>query len=351
MNHRISLGKLKNKNRWRLSLLLLSFLFSFQVNAQRTLIEVSLDSAAILIGEQTCLHYTVTTDRDKAVQIVLPQDTLMAGVEVLLLSKPDSSIIENDRLLIKQDILITSFDSSLYLLPPLKVIDGTDTISSRQLALKVSTVPVNADKPEEFNDIKEIWEPPFVLADYYPLIFGILFGLLLLCVIAYVIRRLRNHQSLMPFAKPEPPLPPHEQAVKELDAIREQKLWQQGLNKEFYTLITDTLRRYIDERFLLNAMELTSLEILDALKRNEDVKPVYHNLKQMLELADFVKFAKMHPLPDENEQMLTQAYLFVDNTKVVEEIVEEEQGGTEEEPNTKGDDLQANGTKFNLQNN
>ena len=80
-------------------------------------------------------------------QIVIPNDTLMTGVEVLNLSKADSTEIENDRLVIKQDVLITSFDSSLYLLPPLKVIDGVDTVYSNQVALKVSTIPVNADKP------------------------------------------------------------------------------------------------------------------------------------------------------------------------------------------------------------
>lgn len=106
---------------------------------QRPLIDVAIDSAAILIGEQTTLHLTVTADKDRPVQIVIPNDTLMTGVEVLNLSKADSTEIENDRLVIKQDVLITSFDSSLYLLPPLKVIDGVDTVYSNQVALKVST--------------------------------------------------------------------------------------------------------------------------------------------------------------------------------------------------------------------
>ena len=154
--------------------------------AQRPLIDVAIDSAAILIGEQTTLHLTVTADKDRPVQIVIPNDTLMTGVEVLNLSKADSTEIENDRLVIKQDVLITSFDSSLYLLPPLKVIDGVDTVYSNQVALKVSTIPVNADKPEEFNDIKTVWKPPFVWADYYPIIYGILLALFLICVIAYL---------------------------------------------------------------------------------------------------------------------------------------------------------------------
>lgn len=102
---------------------------------------------------------------------------------MLEIPKADSTLIENDRLLIEQDLLVTSFDSSLYLLPPFMVIDGADTVYSNQVALKVSTVPVNADKPEEFYDIKNVWKPPFVLADYYPWIFGVLLTLFLICVL------------------------------------------------------------------------------------------------------------------------------------------------------------------------
>ncbi len=305
-----------------------------KVYAQQALIDVTIDSAAILIGEQTKLHLTVTADKDRPVQLLLPADTLMRGVEVLDISRPDSSLIENDRLVIKQDLLITSFDSSLYLLPPLKVIDGPDTISSNQVALKVSTIPVNADKPDEFNDIKAVWKPPFVWADYYPIIYGVLLGLFLLCVIIYIIKRLRNRKSLLPFAEPEvPKLPPYEQAIKELDELKGQKLWQQGLNKEYYTSLTETLRRYIDERFGVNAMELTSTEILDLLRGVPEVKSVYDKLQQILQLADFVKFAKIHPLPNENDLSLVNAYLFVNATKPVEVVPEDAETADEENTN------------------
>lgn len=308
------------------------------MSAQRTLIDVKVDSAAILIGEQTVLHLTVTTDKDRPVQIVIPTDTLMRGVEVLDLSKADSSVIENDRLLIKQDILVTSFDSSLYLLPPFKVIDGVDTVYSNQVALKVSTIPVNVDKPEEFYDIKDIWKPPFVLADYYPLIYGILLALFLICVIAYIIKRMRNKQSLIPFKKPEPQLPPHEQAIKELDEIKQQKLWQQGRSKEYYTLITETLRRYIVGRFGINAMEMTSGEILDIIRKQHEADSVYENLKQILNLSDFVKFAKMNPLPDENDLSMMNAYLFINQTKVEEAPAAPETAETGEKQATETND-------------
>lgn len=299
--------------------------------AQQTLIDVKVDSAAILIGEQTVLHLTVTTDKDKLVQLLIPRDTLMAGVEVLEIPKADSTLIENDRLVIKQDLLVTSFDSSLYLLPPFRVIDGVDTVYSNQVALKVSTIPVNVDKPEDFYDIKEVWKPPFVLADYYPWIFGILLTLFLICVVAYVIKRMRNRQSIIPFKKPEPKLPPHEQAIKELDDIKQQKLWQQGRSKEYYTLITETLRRYIVERFGINAMEMTSGEILNLIHKEADADSVYENLKQIMEVSDFVKFAKLNPLPDENDLSMMNAYLFVNQTKIVEVSTSKEGEETSEE--------------------
>lgn len=304
--------------------IVLSFLQGTKLYAQQTLIDVSIDSAAILIGEQTVLHLTVTTDNGKNVIVPIPNDTLMTGVEVLNIAKADTTVIDNNRLLIKQDILVTSFDSSLYLLPPFKVIDQTDTIYSNQVALKVSTIPVNIDKPDEYNDIKDTWDPRFVLADYYLLIYGVLFACFLICLIGYILKRLRNRQSIIPFKKQEPKLPPFEMAMKELDEIKQQKLWQQGRNKEYYTLLTDTLRKYMVNRFGINAMEMTSGEILELIRLESEANSSYNSLKQILELADFVKFAKLHPLPDENELSLMNAYLFVNQTKVVEVASPEE---------------------------
>ncbi len=289
---------------------------------QKPLIDIAMDSAAILIGEQTKVHLTITTDQGNSFFIPLPKDTLMAGVELLAVLPPDTTVIENDKWLIKQDVLITSFDSALYLLPPFVVVSGNDTVYSEQLALKVSTLPVDTSDPTKFNDIKQVWEPPFVWADYYPIIYGVLLFLLALCIIAYIIKRMREKKSFSPTKKEKPKLPAHEQALLDLNVLKEQKLWQRGLNKEFYTSVTDILRKYIEERFNVSAMEMTSHEVLDCLKSDKDIKESFDGLKQILELADFVKFAKMHPLPSENEKSLTGAYLFVESTTAVK--VEEE---------------------------
>ena len=295
-----------------------TFLSGGKAYAQQTLVDVRVDSAAILIGEQTVLHLTVTTDKDKAVQLVIPRDTLMAGVEVLEIPKADSTLIENDRLLIEQDLLVTSFDSSLYLLPPFMVIDGADTVYSNQVALKVSTVPVNADKPEEFYDIKNVWKPPFVLADYYPWIFGVLLTLFLICVVAYVIKRMRNRQSILPVKKPEPKLPPHLAAMKKIETIKADKVAKREDPKAYYTELTDVIRIYIKERFGFNAMEMTSAEIIERLLEEKDKESI-HDLKVMFETADLVKFAKYAPLMNENDMNLVNAVDFINQTKIEED--------------------------------
>jgi hypothetical protein len=300
-----------------------------KAGALESRIDVRTDTADILIGEQTTLYLTVTADRGKTVYWPLPADMLMAGVEVLSTSKPDTVEIDNNRIEIRQSVTVTSFDSALYLLPPFMVIDNGDTTYSEQIALKVSTLPVNTDAPNEFFDIKEVWKPNFVWADYYPIIWTVLLLLILIAAIIYIVKRLKSSKSLIPFKKMEPPLPPHDEAVRRLDVIRQQKLWQQGKNKEYYTQITDTLRCYILRRYGVNAQEMTSNEILEALKHEDETRSACETLRQILMPADLVKFAKFRPLSDENDLVLKNAYLYVSQTKQVEFVKPAEESPTQ----------------------
>ena len=333
-----------NIKRYRILCIIFLFLALLQgrkTYAQQTLIDVKIDVVDIMIGEQTVLHLNITTDKDKRVLIPLPGGMLMEGVEVLHITPPDTTDIKNNRITIDLDLLITSFDSALYLLPSFAVIDGNDTIYSNQVALKVSSPDVNIETPEIYYDIKNVWRPQFVLADYYALIYGILFTLFLICVIGYFVQRMRNKPKKSEEEKEAPKLPPHVLAIMELKDIRERKLWQQGLHKAYFTEVTDTLRRYISSRYGISVMEKTTSEILDVLRDEErGNKEVYDMLKQILNLSDFVKFAKLHPLPDENDISMFNANLFVEKTKR-EEIT------ATPAPDSDGDDTDKNDEQTN----
>ena len=116
---------------------------------------------------------------------------------------------------------------------------------------------------------------------------------------------------------PELLRPADEVALEKLDEIKAQKIWKDGKVKEYQTELTDVVREYIGRRFDVQSTEKTSDETLRAMKPLIE-KDLFAKLSKMLQLADLVKFAKWHTTPDENEQALTTAYDFVNETKIVE---------------------------------
>jgi hypothetical protein len=300
----------------KILVLLTGCLICIQPVASQTIIQSTIDSTMLMIGEQTKVQWEVISDKNKHVILPVVSESLIDGVWVLETGKPDTIIDDNDRMSIKQQYLITSFDSALYVIPPFQVIDGPDTLLSNSLILKVMTFP-DVDPSKGITDIKPVVAPDFSLLDYCWYAFGILGGLCLLCVIVYILQKWKKQEPLF-LKKEAPKLPPHAEAVQQLDRIKAEKLWQRGKYKEYYSGITDVLRKYIVDRFDVSAMEMTSEEILSEINRLNDALSVYNTLKQILELADLVKFAKYVPLPDNNEISIMNAYLFVNQTKIEE---------------------------------
>jgi hypothetical protein len=110
-------------------------------------------------------------------------------------------------------------------------------------------------------------------------------------------------------------LPPHTQALQDIERIKEDKHLRMTDPKAYYTELTDVLRTYMAERFGFNAMEMTSSEIIDHLLETND-KASISELKYLFETADLVKFAKHSPLMNENDMNLVNAVEFINHTKV-----------------------------------
>ena len=290
--------------------------YGLQTTAQ-TVVQASIDSTLIMIGKQTTIHLEVITDKDRFIEWPVITDTLTNGIWLLEKSVYDTTIVDNGRLSIKQDYLITSFDSALYVIPPFKLVSQTDTLYSNVVALKVITFP-DVNPEEGFYDIKPILSPGFVFADYALYVWIVLGTLFIFSSLMYILQQRKKKEPIISFKASKPKLPPHVEAISHLDKIKVEKLWQQGRNKEYYTQITDVLRIYVMERFGVNALEMTSEDILSEIYRLHDAHSVYETLKKVLELSNLVKFAKYVPLPDDNEISLLNAYLFVNQTKIEE---------------------------------
>ncbi len=149
--------------------------------------------------------------------------------------------------------------------------------------------------------------------------------MLLIAIIGFIIWLVLKKKRKGYIFKPPVVLPAHVRAIRELDKLKEEKIWQQGREKEFYSKLTDILRNYLVEREGINAMEMTSGEILNEVRKLLEVESVYNNLKQILSTADLVKFAKYKPYPDENDLSMVNAYFFVNQTREPDPVPEKEE--------------------------
>ena len=249
-------------------LIVLTFITCFLLPAvAQVSVEASIDSLELLIGEQAHITLQVSLDSDKRLQLPVYPDTLVRGVEVLDVAKPDTQYInDNKRMLIKEVYTITSFDSALYYLPPMEVKVEDDIYKSNPLALKVMTMPVDTLHPEQFFGPKDVMKPNFMWSDWYGIIACVVLWIPAVFLLLYFIKRFRDNQPIIRKVKVEPKLPPHMEAMQEIDRIRNEKVWQHGLQKEYYTQLTDTLRTYIERRFGFKALEMTTDQIIDRLE-------------------------------------------------------------------------------------
>ena len=253
-------------NRNIILIALLGLLFVSKAVAQSVTVEAKIDSLQILIGEQAKVQLQVAMDAKQRAIFPAYTDTLVRGVEIIETVKPDTQFLNaRQRMLITQEYVITSFDSALYYLPPMPVtVDGKE-YKSKALALKVYSIPVDTLHPDQFFGQKPVMKAPFAWEDWYGLISCSFLALPLLGLLIYLIVRIRDNKPIIRKIKVEPKLPPHQAAMKEIERIKTEKVWQKGRSKEYYTELTDALRTYIKDRFGFNALEMTSSEIIDKL--------------------------------------------------------------------------------------
>jgi hypothetical protein len=203
----------------------------------------------------------------------------------------------------------------LYYLPPFEVLVNDQAYRSKALALKVYSIPVDTLNPDQFFGPKPIREVGIEWQDI-----STIFWLTLLMVALgglgyYLYKRFKDNKPIIRKIKVEPKLPPHTQALQEIERIKEDKHLRMTDPKAYYTELTDVLRTYMAERFGFNAMEMTSSEIIDHLLETND-KASISELKYLFETADLVKFAKHSPLMNENDMNLVNAVEFINHTKV-----------------------------------
>lgn len=296
-----------------------------QASAQTDIVvETSLDSTTILIGQQVSLHAKVTTG--KGTKVIFPEYSnglLTEGVEVLECSNVQTTYPDANHSCMSRSYLLTSFDSALYELPPLEVRVGDSLYRSRNnLVLKVNTVEVDTLHPDSIHgalcaplELPYVWtlsvsEDGLATGS---LAISILIWPLLLAFVISVCRLMKRvpKQKRITLA---PPPPPHKVAMKAIGELKSKvSETEEGL-KEYYDRLTDIVRTYIQSRFGIDAREMTTPQLLRALTESEN-EIALHEVRELFETADLVKFAKMQTSTTDNEYSMKYALDYVDQTK------------------------------------
>jgi carbon starvation protein CstA len=292
-------------------------LLPLTVNAQELNVSAKLDTNQIKIGKHAHLILKATTSSKASVVFPTFKDTITDKIELVSESKIDTFKAGN-QVTYQKELVITAFDSGYFAIPPFKFHTKEDSSKSFETdALLFTVQTVSVDTTLAIKGIKAPIDPAWSIFEIQN---EILIGLLALLIIFIVVYYLRTRKKTeVVIERPVFTRPAHEIAIEALIQLREQKLWQQGRVKEYHIVISDTVRTYIEHRYSIGAMEMTSDEIMRSLRLIIVEPELKVKLSSLLILSDMVKFAKEQPLPNENEMSWEHAIEFVKLTALIQE--------------------------------
>ena len=301
--------------------LLLALLFAAPAAGQQNTVNAVIDATEMLVGEQVVLHTIVNCNAGSHVRFQEKSGTnLTPGVEIVEISRPDTVLLnEGKRWQIKRDYTLTSFDSALYSLPAIEVeINGEKVRSRGEIALKVNTISVDLRQPDKLRSpkgpVEGVFEWNAALLGYCALAW-----LLFAACIALLLRLSAPRKHTMVITVPAPQ-PAHAVAIQAITELRNTTPEDTAANQQYFTQLTDILRTYLHDRFGFNAMEMTTQEIIEQLRKSNDEQAL-RELKDILQTADLVKFARLAPAMTERERFLLQAADYVRQTKLADSEV------------------------------
>ena len=299
------------KQNWFLVFVLCAFLGRSQPS-----FEAFQSTDRIIWGQTDTLTLILKSPTDSISWFEL-RDTLRKEIEVVDARSIDTGVYEGGWEL-RQEVLVTSFDTGFFVIAPFQVVVGMDTLTSNPLLLRVDEgvdqlqadlLPIAdiLDEPLSF------WESIWSWGKY-------VLGVLVLVAAYLLIRRYylskRNKQAAQ-VVIPEKTF--KELFDETLQAIESDKDWEQGRLKLFYTRTSTLLRKYLEYRFAVKAMEQTTAEILRQLEATALKQMDQERLGNTLRLSDMVKFAKGQGVAGQHEAMikilkeLTEHFGFLDN--------------------------------------
>lgn len=276
--------------------------------AQNPAVNSQVETSSIRIGEQFQFKISVNGTEN----VILPK-LILKGLEII-----DSVKVDTINNMLIQKYILTGFDSGAFYIPQLQVFVRNQAYLTDSLLINVATVEIDTTKIKKY-PIKSIKSEPYVFDDFKMYIYLLLAALAIIGFwIYYFVIRKRKVIEEKPLYKM---LPPFEEAIYKLNELDSKLLWQNNQVKEYYSELTEIIRNYIERELQVPALEKTTDEIIEMLRDFQNAntintsKETIKKLKELLQEADLVKFAKSKPMPIEIEEDRKDAQEIISNLK------------------------------------
>lgn len=298
------------------------------------------DRSKITIGD--LITYTIIVKSDKGVEVKLPSMGANLGQFEIRDYKIHDKRTEDDKIIEQVDYIISTFDVGEYEIPPVEIkykLRGEK--EERVLRTDKINIVVESVKPSEAGDIKEIKPPVEIPYNWKPVVMwaSVAVGVILITFLCwYIYKKRRELKAAVP-SQVGPATPAHEIAYERLKKLAESDLLLNGLIKEYYIEISEIIRQYIEGRYKIVAMELTTADLINRMRDDGILAENIIMFEEFLSKCDLVKFAKYVPTTSENDYIMKLAVEIVDKTKVeqqqreltTDEDQKRNEGGAEEE--------------------
>lgn len=246
-------------------------------------------------------------------------DALSDQIDILKRGQVNRTANADSNIIVDQTLTLMTFDTGRVQLPSValtyaKSFDDPMRMQALTDPIDLFVTTITVDTTQSYRPIVEPIAEPISMRDVFPWLLGLLLLVLIGLGIWFYLKHRKPKVDENGNVVSGPVIPPYTKAIDDLENLRQQKLWQSGKTKEYYSSMSDIAREYIEGQFGVNAVEMTTDAILEEIKPLRFNEQIYGKLKDTMELADLVKFAKYSTTSLENDVAMNNMTDFVNES-------------------------------------